>query len=151
MRDAGHGPVRSLHATCVARGPAGVLLLGRPGCGKSDLALRLLDRGFALVADDRVLIDTGQAAAPAALAGLIEVRGLGLLRLPFQASVRLRLSVLLDSPVERLPEPERHPTLDLPLLRLLPFSPSTPRIIEIALDCLDGTASLTVGALPPCM
>ena len=61
-----------IHASCAARDGAGVLLLGPPGSGKSDLVLRLLDRGFTLVADDRVVIEDGHASAPAALAGLLQ-------------------------------------------------------------------------------
>ncbi len=138
----------SLHAGCAARAGVGVLLLGRPGVGKSDLLLRLIDRGFDLVADDRVLVEAGQAMPPAALAGLLEVRGLGLLRLPHVAPVRLGLAILLDEPSARLPHPERHP-LGLPLLRMAPLAASAPWRIEIALDCLAGSRSLVAGALGP--
>ena len=58
-----------IHASCAAREGHGVLLLGPSGSGKSDLLLRLLDRGFALVADDRVDLQSGMASAPATLAG----------------------------------------------------------------------------------
>ena len=95
-----------LHASCAARDVHGVLLLGPPGSGKSDLLLRLLDRGFALVADDRVEVEDGVARAPAALAGLVEVRGLGILSLPCQAEARLALAVT-RGPGERLPPPRR--------------------------------------------
>src|SRR6516162_9304950 len=78
-----------IHASCAARDGAGVLLLGPPGSGKSDLALRLLDCGFMLVADDRVEVEGGVARPPPALAGLLEVRGLGILRLPYLQSARL--------------------------------------------------------------
>ena len=135
-----------LHAGCAARRGVGVLLLGRSGAGKSDLLLRLLDRGFDLVADDRVVVEDGYAAPPPRLAGLIEVRGLGLLRMAHLAPVRLGLAILLGEPVVRLPEPERHP-LGLPLLRMEAHAASTPWGIEIALDCLAGSRSLMVGAL----
>ena len=65
-----------IHGSCAARDGAAVLLLGPSGSGKSDLALRLLDRGFLLVADDQVLIEDGVARAPPPLAGLLELRGL---------------------------------------------------------------------------
>ena len=81
-----------MHGSCAARAEAGVLLLGPPGSGKSDLVLRLLDRGFALVADDRVE-STTFGSAPSALAGLLEVRGLGIVRLPYLSSCRLALVV----------------------------------------------------------
>jgi len=96
-----------IHASCASRDSAGVLLLGAPGAGKSDMVLRLLDHGFMLVADDRVEIADGLARAPAGLAGLLEVRGLGLLRLPYAAPARLRLAVMLGPAPERLPEPAR--------------------------------------------
>ena len=135
-----------LHAGCAARRSTGVLLLGRSGVGKSDLLLRLVDRGFDLVADDRVVVKDGHAAPPPRLAGLIEVRGLGLLRMAYRAPVRLGLAILLGEPAVRLPEPERHP-LGLPLLRMDAQAASAPWRIEIALDCLAGSRSLTVGAL----
>ena len=74
-----------LHAGLIARrGPQGwrgVLIEGRSGAGKSDLALRCLDRGFRLVADDRVLVWSSDGRlfgrAPDTLSGLMEIRGLG--------------------------------------------------------------------------
>ena len=71
-----------MHASCAGREDKGILLTGPPGSGKSDLLLRLLDRGFMLVADDQVDIGAdGLARAPDSLAGLLEVAGLG----PFAA------------------------------------------------------------------
>jgi HPr kinase/phosphorylase len=137
----------TLHASCVARDGAGVLLIGKSGAGKSDLALRLLDRGFSLVADDRVRIDAGMANPPAALAGLIEVRGLGLLRVRPVFPARLVLVVDLDRPADRLPLPRRHAGLGLPLLRFDAFDGSTTLKIGLALDCLHGDRNLVVGGL----
>src|SRR5919205_3670266 len=82
-----------VHGTCVARSGAGVLLLGPAGAGKSDLALRLLSRGFDLVADDQVVIEDGVACPPPPLAGLMEVRGVGIVRLAYVAAARLALGV----------------------------------------------------------
>jgi hypothetical protein len=99
-----------VHGSCVAIGGRGVLIGGRSGTGKSDLALRLIDRGASLVSDDytelrrvggRVL-----ARAPAPIAGKIEVRGLGILDLPETADVPVCLFVDLDRDPERLPDPE---------------------------------------------
>jgi HPr kinase/phosphorylase len=135
----------SLHGSCAARQGEGVLLLGPPGSGKSDLLLRLLDRGWQLVADDRVLVAGGVARAPPPLRGVIEVRGLGLLRLPFQDSARLRLVVRLG-PQPRLPEPETSPDLDLPVVRLDPSGASAPLRVELALACALGRVSLLAGA-----
>ncbi|MGA9014408.1 MAG: phosphotransferase, partial [Acetobacteraceae bacterium] len=101
-----------------------MLLIGPPGVGKSDLLLRLLARGFDLVADDRVDIDEGIARPPPGLAGLLEVRGLGIVRLPHAAEARLALVVDLGSPAMRLPAPTRHQTFDLPLVLVDPDTAS---------------------------
>lgn len=124
----------------------GVLLIGPAGSGKSDLALRLLGRGFRLVADDRVDIADGLASPPASLAGLLEVRGLGIVRLPYAVSVRLALVVELGPAAERLPMPEHHTGLDLPLIRLDPASASAPDRIILALDCALGRLGQVAGA-----
>ena len=124
-----------------------MLLVGPPGSGKSDLLLRLLDRGFDLVADDRVDIEDGIARAPAILRGLLEVRGLGIVRLPYVAEARLALAVCLDGPgAERLPESARHPTLGLPLVSVDAARAAAPAIVELALDCALGRVGQVAGA-----
>jgi HPr kinase/phosphorylase len=135
-----------IHASCAARDAAGVLLTGPAGSGKSDLLLRLLDRGFVLVADDRVEVEDGMASAPAALAGLLEVRGLGLLRLPHLPSARLALAVELGRPAERLPAPARCPGLGLPLVVLDAFAASAAQRVALALDCAQGRLRQAAGA-----
>ncbi len=135
-----------MHGSCAARAEAGVLVLGPPGSGKSDLVLRLLDRGFALVADDRVEIDQLSASAPSALAGLLEVRGLGIVRLPYLSSCRLALVVALGSAAERLPSPDRHPALDLPLIRIDAEGTSAAQRVELALDGALGLLDQAAGA-----
>lgn len=135
-----------LHATCVARDGQGVLLLGPPGSGKSDLALRLVERGFVLVADDRVEIEAGVASPPAALAGLIEVRGLGVLRVPHAAAARLALAVDLAEAPDRMPMPAQHPVLGLPLVALDPRAASAPARVALALDCALGLRAQVAGA-----
>jgi len=134
-----------MHASCAARDGAGVLLLGPPGSGKSDLVLRLMDRGWMLVADDRVDIENGLARPPAALAGLLEVRGLGILRLPHLPEARLALAVELASAC-RLPAPARHLELDLPLLAIDPASASAAQRVALALDCALGRIVQLAGA-----
>lgn len=142
-----------IHASCVARDGAGVLIEGPSGSGKSDLTLRLLECGFALVADDRVEIDAGWASPPAALAGLLEVRGLGILRLGYTAPVRLALCVALDisapSSAERLPMPRCHPGLALPQIVLDPSVPSAAARVRRALDCALGRTAQLAGAFAP--
>jgi HPr kinase/phosphorylase len=134
------------HGSCVAHDDAGVLLLGPSGAGKSDLALRLLAQGFELVADDQVDVDDGFAQAPIALAGLLEVRGLGIVRLPYLSKVRLHLVVELTVPHDRLPAPERHAELDLPLVRLNALHGSAPDRVALALDCALGRVTQHAGA-----
>jgi HPr kinase/phosphorylase len=98
---------KNIHASCVAIGAKGVLLLGPSGAGKSDLALRLIDGGAKLVADDRTIlfIDKGAlcAKAPASIRGLIEIRGVGIVKMPARARVKIALVVKLGKEGERLP------------------------------------------------
>lgn len=127
----------TLHATAVAIGGQGVLLLGPPGSGKSDLALRLIDRGALLIADDRVIVAPGDPAllsAPQTIAGLIEVRGLGLVQMPFVFAVPAALAVDLSAAPARMPLPARIPIGDvaIPLIHLAPFEASTPLKVELA-------------------
>lgn len=84
----------------------GVLIRGKSGTGKSDLALRLIDAGAVLVADDQVLLENKTASAPARLRGLLEVRGLGIVRMPFIEKTTIALTVDLCSAaeIERLPD-----------------------------------------------
>jgi HPr kinase/phosphorylase len=130
-----------VHATSVALGGDGILLRGPSGSGKSDLALRLIDEGARLVADDQTEIERAGdrlvMRAPATIAGQMEVRGLGIVRLPAVASAPLRLVVDLVAPeaVERLPEPLSCSFLGLavPLLRLAPFAASATAKLRLAL------------------
>ena len=129
-----------VHASCVAVDGRGVLLLGPPGSGKSDLALRLIDGGATLVADDQVDIRAGagrlEAAPPAALAGRIEVRGLGILACAWRESAPLHLAIelLTDTAPERLPVPaeRRFEGVALPLIRLAPFEASATAKVRLA-------------------
>ncbi len=134
-----------MHASCAARDEAGVLLLGPPGSGKSDLLLRLIDIGFAMVGDDQIEISDGWARPADRLAGLLEVRGLGIFRMPYRETARLALAVELGRP-DRLPLPSRHPSLDLPVIVLDPADCSAPLRVSLALDCALGQRTQVVGA-----
>lgn len=131
-----------VHASCVAIETVGCLLLGPSGSGKSDLALRLvMDQGARLVADDQVAVARRMnqlvASPPRNLAGLIEVRGVGILRLTHRAHAALGLAVVLVAPdeVERLPAADdgvEYLGVALPLLRLAPFEASAPHKVRLA-------------------
>jgi HPr kinase/phosphorylase len=137
---------RRMHGSCVSRDGDAILVVGPPGSGKSDLALRLLSHGFELVADDQVDIADGVASCPAALAGLLEARGLGIVRLPYRSQARLALIVELDGPVERMPLPRQHPDLRLPIVRIDAAAASAPAKVVLALDCALGRVSQVAGA-----
>jgi HPr kinase/phosphorylase len=138
-----------IHGSCVARDGEGVLIVGPSGTGKSDLALRLLGRGFVLVADDQVDVVNGFARAPDALAGMLEVRGLGIVRLPYLSDVKLSVVIALAEQSERMPQPERHATLNLPLVRLHAAAASAPDRVVLALDCALGRVTQHAGAFAP--
>ncbi|HTC10838.1 MAG TPA: aldolase [Acetobacteraceae bacterium] len=136
-----------IHGSCASKDSAGVLLIGPPGSGKSDLVLRLRSHGFDLVADDRVDITDGIARPPRALAGLLEVRGLGIFRLPYVTQARVALVVDLTALAPRLPMPERHADLNLPLVRIDAGLASATERIVLALNAVLGRADQVVGAV----
>jgi HPr kinase/phosphorylase len=138
-----------IHGSCVARDGSGVLSVGASGAGKSDLTLRLLGRGFTLVADDQVEITDGLARAPEALAGLLEVRGIGIVQLPYISNVKLRVIIALTDQPERLPVSEQHGELGLPVVRLQAAGASAPDRVALALDCALGHVTQCVGAFAP--
>ena len=100
-------------------------MTGPAGSGKSGLALRLRSLGFDLVADDIVDLDGGVARAPAALAGLLEVRGLGIVRVPYVTARPILVAHLTDAP-DRLPVPVTDPLLGLPLVHVNPGPQTRP-------------------------
>ena len=137
-----------MHASCAAREGLGILLTGAPGCGKSDLLLRLLDRGFSLVSDDQVTIgEDGMARPPETLAGLIEVRGLGIMRMPFVESARpVLVAQLVQRDVVRLPDPRRDAVLGLPAIEIDPRPAAAAQLLALAFDTVTGRATQHAGA-----
>lgn len=139
-----------VHGTCVAFGGDAALLRGPSGAGKSDLALRFLalseeDGALPkLVSDDQLWIETNAkgellASAPETIAGKIEVRGLGIVTVPFVSQARLILicDLVKREDVPRMPEDPWERTeiagVDVPLLKLSPFEPSSPLKLKMAL------------------
>jgi serine kinase of HPr protein (carbohydrate metabolism regulator) len=123
----------------------GVLIEGPSGVGKSDLALRALTAGFQLVADDRVLVFVSggrlYGKSPAALAGLLEVRGLGVVpqaALGFCEVAMIARCVAAPAAVDRLPEPRFEAVLDVrvPVFDLWPLEPAAPTKIRHMLEHL---------------
>ena len=128
-----------IHATAVAIEGHAVLLRGAPGAGKSDLALRLIDAGAALVADDQSELtrqgDGLIVRPPNRITGLIEVRGIGIMRIEAlpEAPVLLIADLVLPEMVERLPERRRETILgvSVPLIALAPFAASAPAKLRL--------------------
>lgn len=153
-----------VHATCVAIDGQAVLLIGPPGSGKSDLALRLIDQpGFGLggplktarlISDDQVILHKVglklTAAAPASIKGLLEVRGLGLVSVPVLESAPLALVACLarGGTFERLPDAEAmsqtYLGITVPLIHLDGVWASAPARIRAAIDALN------TGNFPAC-
>jgi serine kinase of HPr protein (carbohydrate metabolism regulator) len=130
-----------LHATAVAIDGHAVLLRGASGSGKSDLALRLIDAGARLVADDQSELWRRGAEiivrAPATIAGLIEVRGIGIMRLDAlaEAPVAMIADLVASEEIERLPARRSERVLGLPLPRIAvtPFDASAAAKLRLAL------------------
>lgn len=142
-----------IHATCVARrtphGMAAVVLRGPSGAGKSDMALRLIhEEGATLIADDWVVLTHATseptsellASPPAVLEGLLEVRGLGLIKQPFLSGIPVKLIVdLVDrADMPRLPEPAFEVVMEskVPKIKISSFDVTSPLKVCWALDCL---------------
>ncbi len=139
-----------IHGTAISIDGHAVLIMGESGSGKSDLALRLIDRGAILISDDIVFLETHDNApmltvAPN-IAGKIEVRGVGISNVDFIASAPLRLVVeFVDAP-DRLPDENPRATIGdyfVPVSKLNPFEQSSAIKVEFALR-----AVIDSGVLP---
>ena len=142
------GHRETVHGTVIGIDGNGVLLKGEPGSGKSDLALRFLEAGASLVADDQVVLrlNKGQvfAEAPPQLSGRMEIRGIGIVDVPAISEVCLKMVVLLSSKgeIERLPKLESTKILGIivPVILVSAFEASAVAKIKFALNhcALDG-------------
>jgi serine kinase of HPr protein (carbohydrate metabolism regulator) len=130
----------TIHASCVAIGGRGILITGSSGAGKSDLALRLIDRGAVLVSDDYTLLTASEgrlrAAPPTNIAALLEIRHIGIVNMTYAIDVPIALAIALDEKPERMPD--RPATLDLlgiavPCVALAGLEASAPIKAEMAL------------------
>lgn len=128
-----------LHASCVGIHGRAVLITGASGAGKSDLSLRLVDRGAVLVSDDQVELSvaSGQllAGAPARIAGKLEVRGVGIVAMAHAGPMPVALLIDLNAAPDRMPEPGSRELCGVPIpaIALSPHEPSAPIKVELAL------------------
>ena len=134
----------NIHATCIALGSKGILLTGSSGSGKSDSALRMIKgQGAVLVADDRtdIIFEKNKliACCPAEIKGLLEVRGIGIIKLPPQEKTEVSLLVeLVENPaaIERLPQSETAELCGVKIkkIKLYPFEMSAVYKLKLACD-----------------
>ncbi|MEL0209845.1 MAG: HPr kinase/phosphatase C-terminal domain-containing protein [Novosphingobium sp.] len=131
---------RAAQLTCVAIGGRGLLIAGKPGCGKSSLALALIDRGAVLVGDDGVILAQQQGKLVASphpnIAGKLEVRNLGLLDFPVSPPVPVAMILVLDPEAPRFieqPETVVIEGVNMPQVRLWPDGPVLALKAELAL------------------
>jgi serine kinase of HPr protein (carbohydrate metabolism regulator) len=131
----------TVHASTVAKDGRAVVITGLSGSGKSDLSLRLIDRGFTLVSDDRTLVKrTGDrlVASPAPnIGGKLEVRGIGIVDMDHVDDIPVALLVELTGMVERLPDDSRQrPILgvNVPLVSIDAMTASAAAKVALALD-----------------
>lgn len=131
----------TIHATTVASDGRAVLICGPSGSGKSDLALRLIDRGWQLVSDDQTIVhrsgETLRASAPSTIAGKLEVRGIGIVEMDHVDDVPVRLAVELAGEIQRLPDESRERRmlgLAVPLISVDAMTASAAAKVALALE-----------------
>jgi len=136
-------PSETVHASTIAIDGRAVVITGPSGSGKSDLALRLLDRGFTLVSDDQTIVtrqgDQVIATAPPSVVGKLEVRGIGIIEMETVTDVPIAIMIELTSEIQRLPDDDHARELlgvRLPLVSVDAKTASAPAKVALALDRL---------------
>ena len=136
--------MENIYATCLELNHKGILLIGPSGSGKSDLALRLIkEKQATLIADDRTDIElvSGEviASCPQPIQGLLEVRGIGIVKMPHKEKSKISLVIELTNnleQIERLPQAETTTLLGVEVkkIRLYPFELSVVHKVALACD-----------------
>jgi serine kinase of HPr protein (carbohydrate metabolism regulator) len=129
----------TIHATSLAIGDSAILIVGPSGSGKSDLALRLIDRGAKLVSDDYTIVSrkglTATARAPETIKDKLEVRGIGIVAVSSKQGVQIIGIFDLTEQMNRMPDLEAKRNIagvSLPILGIRPFEASAPLKVELA-------------------
>ena len=141
--------MENFQGTCIAFGEEAVLFRGPSGSGKSDLALRCIEKGADLISDDQTILCRKNkkiiASAPRTIAGKLEVRGIGIIDFPYRedASLVLVLDLINEGALERLPKIGFVDYFDIkiPNLRILSFESSAVEKVSLALRLVKGLAS----------
>ena len=141
--------MENFQGTCIAFGEEAVLFRGPSGSGKSDLALRCIEKGADLISDDQTILCRKNkkiiASAPRTIAGKLEVRGIGIVDFPYRedASLVLVLDLINEGALERLPKIGFVDYFDIkiPNLRILSFESSAVEKVALALRLVKGLAS----------
>lgn len=130
----------TIHASCVSLGGRAVLICGPSGSGKSDLALRLIDRGAILVSDDYTIVQRRDgrlyAAPPPSIEGRMEIRGIGIVEMEHSRNVPICLAIDLARTPQRMPEASESyfaVGVGIPSVALGALEPSAPVKAELAL------------------